>query len=297
MSNKRFEEEVTLEDGEVTKIYVKAPDNESIKAADRHRAKAWNEAFKEGVLTRKEVRSLMRERDIWNDKKETKETELTEEIIALEKKLYRGNGKNKPKVSEGRKLAIEMKEKRLDLRDLIAERISMDENTAEALAENARFDYLVCCSSFYSENDEPVFENYAEFNETSSSDLASSCASLLAKMMYNLDSDFEDQLPENKFLKQFGLINNDGNLIDPKNGDALIDSEGRIINELGQYIDDKGNRIDIHGEPVNEEGLYDLVEYDNDLAPKKSSTKKSPTKKTKTTTRRKVAKKTETTVE
>ena len=45
MSDKKFEEEITLEDGDVAKIYVKAPDNESIKAADRHRAKAWNEAF------------------------------------------------------------------------------------------------------------------------------------------------------------------------------------------------------------------------------------------------------------
>ena len=292
MSDKKFEEEITLEDGDVAKIYVKAPDNESIKAADRHRAKAWNEAFKEGVLTRKEVKSLMRERDIWNDKKETKEKELTEEIIDLERKLYRGVGKKKPKVSEGRKLAIEMKEKRLELRDLIAERISMDENTAEALAENARFDYLVSCSSFYSENDEPVFENYEDFNERSSSDLASSCASLLAKMMYNLDSDFEKQLPENRFLKQFGLINDDGNLVDPKNNDILIDSEGRVINELGQYVDNEGNRIDVDGVPVDEEGLYKLVDYDNDLAPQKS-----PAKKTKTTTRRKVAKKTETTVE
>ena len=274
MSENKFEDSVILEDGTMTKVYVKKPDNDSVKVADRHRAKTWNEAFKDGVLTKKEVHQIMRERDIWNDEKASQEEKLTEEIIKLERKLYRGDGKRKPKLSEGRSIAIEMKTKRNELRDLIAERISMDENTAEALADNAKFDYLVSCCAFYSDTDEPVFPNYEDYNQRSSDDIANLAAQLLAKMMYNLDADFEASLPENQFLKQFGLVNEDGELVDPNDKDVLVDTNGKKINSVGHYVDDQGNRVDINGVPIDKEGLYELVEYDNDLVTEKPKTVK-----------------------
>jgi hypothetical protein len=293
MSENKFEDSVILEDGTTVKVYVKKPDNDSVKAADRYRAKAWNDAFKDGVLTKKEVHKIMKDRNLWNDEKTSLEEGLTEEILKLEKKLYRGDGKRKPKLSEGREVAIKMKEKRNQLRDLIAERISMDENTTEALADNARFDYLVSCCAFYSDTDEPVFPSYEDYNKRSSDTVANTVATLLAKMMYDLDEDFENNLPENQFLQQFGLINNKGDLIDPNNEEALVDSGGRRINSEGYYIDEDGNRVDKSGVPINENGLYELVEYDNDLVIEKPK----PVKKT-SAPRRKTAKaKTKETVE
>ena len=282
MSENKFEDLVVLEDGTTVKVYVKKPDNDSVKAADRCRAKCWNDAFKDGVLTKKEVHGIMKERGIWDDEKASLEAKLTEEIIGLERKLYRGDGKRKPKLSEGRSIAIEMKTKRNELRDLIAERISMDENTAEALADNARFDYLVSCCAFYSDTDEPVFPSYEDYNQRSSDEIANGAAQLLAKMMYNLDADFEASLPENQFLKQFGLINEDGELVDPNNKDVLIDTNGKKINSVGHYVDDEGNRVDVHGVPIDKEGLYELVEYENDLTEEQPK----PVKKTRTPRRK-----------
>ncbi len=293
MSENKFEDSVILEDGTTVKVYVKKPDNDSVKVADRHRAKTWNEAFKDGVLTKKEVHGMMKERGIWDDDKASLEVELTGEIIELERKLYRGNGKRKPKLSEGRSIAIEMKTKRNELRDLIAERISMDENTAEALADNAKFDYLVSCCAFYSDTDEPVFPNYEDYNQRSSDHIANLAAQLLAKMMYNLDEDFEASLPENQFLKQFGLINEGGELIDPNNKDVLIDTNGKKINSVGHYVDDQGNRVDINGVPIDKEGLYKLVEYENDLVTEAAK----PAKKTRAPRRKTAKAKTKETVE
>ena len=293
MSENKFEDSVVLEDGTTVKVHVKKPDNDSIKNADRYRAKSWNEAFKDGVLTKKEVHEIMKERGIWDDEKASLEAKLTEEIIGLERKLYRGDGNRKPKLSEGRSIAIDMKTKRNDLRDLIAERISMDENTAEALADNARFDYLVSCCTFYSETDERVFPTYEDYNQRSSDDIANVAAQLLAQMMYNLDADFEASLPENQFLKQFGLINKDGDLVDPNNKGVLIDTNGKKINSVGHYVDDQGNRVDVNGVPIDKEGLYELVEYENDLAEEKPK----PVKKTRAPRRKTAKAKTKETVE
>ena len=280
------EAEVTFEDESVRKIYVKQPTNDDIKDADIHKAKIWNKAFKEGVLTKKEVQKMMRDRGIWDDKKQEEESRITKEILALEKKLYMGNGGKKPKVSEGRDIALKMIEKRAELRDLISERMSLDDNTAESIADNARFDFLVSCCCFYSDTDEPVFEGYEDYNNRGSSSVAVTGAGLLAAMMYNLDSDFENNLPERMFLKQYELIDEEGYLVDPNDKEVRVDSEGRRINNLGHYLDEKGNRVDADGNPLDEDGNYTLIDYENDLVTKKPVKKK--------TTRKRVAKKTAT---
>ena len=55
-----------LDENDVARvIFVKRPNNDSIKEADIHRAKIWNKAFKAGVLTKKEVEAAMKERGLW----------------------------------------------------------------------------------------------------------------------------------------------------------------------------------------------------------------------------------------
>jgi hypothetical protein len=295
MKNK-FRKEYETEDGSKKVIYVKRPNNDSIKEADIHRAKVWNRAFKEGVLTKKEVETAMRERGLWDDEKSEKEKTLTGEILSLEKILYTGkDGKKKPKLSEGRTTAIEMRSKRTQLRKLIEQRLSMDENTAESLADNARFDYLVSCCSYYEDTDESVFPDYEDYNEKSSSLEAIVSAQLLALMMYNLEADFEDQLPENKFLKDFELVNEDGMLVDPNDSSVLIDTSGRKINVLGHFLDDDGNRIDTAGARIDDEGFYEIVDYEDDLRTKPKTAKKTPRKRTAKKPRAKAKQKVETT--
>lgn len=273
------------QDGQETEveIYVVRPNNDTIKMAERYKSKVWNQCIQDGILTKKELGVLMRKRGIWDEKKDREENEITKEIIKLEKELYQGKtGGAKPKLSEGRDLAIQIRRKRSELRDLITEKITLEENTADNLADNARFDYLVAHCTFYKDGTR-VYKDFDEYNKKSSDEIAFEAASLLGKLFYNLDSDFEKNLPENKFLKRFNLVNDDLSLVDPNNPEQLIDTNGKRIDKDGYYIDENGNRIDREGAKLTEEGMYELAEYENDLLvtetepsePKKTTKKKS----------------------
>jgi hypothetical protein len=247
--------------------------------AERYKSKVWNQCIQDDILTKKELAVLMRKRGIWDESKDKEEEEITKEILMLERELYQGKvGNAKPKLSEGRDVAIQIRRKRFELRDLITERITLEENTADSLADNSRFDYLVASCSFY-KNGTRVYKDFNEYNNKSADEIAYACAGLLGKMLYNLDSNFEKNLPENKFLTKFGLVNEDLSLVDPQNPNQLVDTKGKNIDKDGYYIDDKGNRIDREGSKLTEEGTYELADYENDLLTVESSEPKKTTKK------------------
>ena len=110
----KFQEAVVTEDGSTINVVVKKPTNDQLKEADIHKAKAWNKAFREGVMTKAEVEKIMVERGIWSEEKSKVEARLTQEILELEKRLYRGDGKAAPKLSDGRDIALEMRLKRIE---------------------------------------------------------------------------------------------------------------------------------------------------------------------------------------
>lgn len=291
MIKNRLESKVTVtgENGESkeVEIYIQRPNNNVLKLADRQKSKVWNQCIQDDILTKKELAVLMRKRGIWDDKKDQEENRITKEIVALEKELYAGkDGKSKPKVSEGRDIAIQIRRKRSELRDLIGERIGLEENTADNLADNARFDFLVAHCTYY-KNGNLVYKDYDEYNNKSADEIAFEAANLLGKMLYNLDGDFEKNLPENKFLTKFGLVNSDLSLVDPNNPDQLIDTTGKRIDEEGYYLDDNGKRVDRDGVKLTSEGNYELVDYENDLVekpkPKRTTRKKKTTVETEAT--------------
>jgi len=284
MIKNKVEATVTIGEGDDKKeieIYVSRPNNETIRKADRLRTKTWNECVDDGIKTKQEILQTMKDKGVWNEKKDEEEKEITDKIMALEKKLYHGEGGKKPKLSEGRELAIQIRRERIKLRTLISERIGLEENCAENLADNARFDFLVANCTYYADG-RRVYANFDDYNSKSADEIAFTAASTLGQMMYNLDSKFEENLPENKFLKKFGLVDDDLSLIDPNEG-YRIDTEGRRVNEEGYYIDEEGNRVDKDGNAITEEGTYEMVEYENDLVKPKKKTTKTTAKTTKTT--------------
>jgi hypothetical protein len=255
------------EDGseETAKFFVKAPSQEAIKGADRYKAKIWNQCLMDGILTKQELAKILVKRGIWNEEKEKEEKRIGSEIFELEKKLFLGDGNKKAKVVDGKKMALRMRELRLELRNHIAEKIAMEENTAEALADNARFDYLVSECVFH-ENETRVYKDIDDYNQKSTDQVSILGATNLAQLLYQYDTKFEESLPENVWLKQFNLVNEKLELVDEK-GD-LVDQDGRRINNSGYYVNEDGKRVDIDGNPLNDDGSYVLqVEYEKD--PKK----------------------------
>jgi hypothetical protein len=276
---KTVDVEITKDDGskETVGIFVVRPTNATIKNADRYRARTWNQCITEGVLTKKELGKLMRDRGIWDEDKDQEEKAIIQELQDLERKLFLGGGDKKRKLSEGQNIAISMRRLRAKLRELIGERISLEENTAEALADNAKFDYFVADCTFYA-NGQKVYKDVEDYNQKSSDQIAFAAAGALAEMMYQVDTKFEEGLPENKFLKKFNLVNDELSLVN-KDG-VLVDANGKKINELGYYVDDEGRRIDKDGNLLNEDGTYVIqLEYEDDLRQVEDSSKETKKKK------------------
>jgi len=220
----------------------------------REAQKAYNTAFAEAVdakaLLRKRLNTYMREQGLWSDEKETERDKLIARINELELSLQRGG----IKLTEARDMAIEMRRVRLALRELLSESTELDTNTAEGQAENARFNQLVALCLVYNKTGEPVYKDIDDYLENGDSPVAFRGAQELANMMFQLDKNYDTNLPENKFLSKWKFVDEQLRLVN-KDG-HLIDTEGRLIDENGRYINDKGEFVDIDGNLLDDDGNY-----------------------------------------
>ena len=256
-SNRIKVDSVDLE-GKKKEIYIKLPSSEENKEAQLAYNKAFKEALQSGAILRQKLQKVMSEQGIWDDAKEEEYQAILQEINDGEKRLSKGG----ISLSEARQVALEMRRRRVDFRALIAERSSMDSNTAEGQADNERFSHLVyvCLKNSGGAN---LFKSKQEYEENANQPYVIEAAGQLAEKLYGLDPDYDRNLPENKFLEAYKfsddatrLINKDGHLID-------VDDQGveRLINEDGRFVayDEEGESyfVDRGGEKISEEGDYE----------------------------------------
>lgn len=242
-----------LVDGQTKELMVRAPSLQDQREATKYYNQTFSEALKAKAVVRAKLDDLLVDQGLWDGFKQAKFTQLQSEILEGERKLAKGG----IALKQAKDIALNMKKKREDLRDLISVKTTLDTHTAEGQADNARFNYLVSACTVYKDNNQPYFKNYEDYNNRSSDPVAILAAQNLAGMLYGLDNDYEDKLPENKFLKQYKfvddklrLINKDGRLVD-ENG-KLIDENGRFVNEAGQFVDKDGNLVDQDGDYIVE---------------------------------------------
>ena len=261
--------DVEIEEGNETstvKILVRKPTNAVMTAAQRKGALVWTQCIQEGVMTKKELDVILEERGIWSKAKDKEQQDILNDLSALEKRLYIGGRGSKMKTSEGKKIAMEMRRKRLDLRDLLAEKVGLEQNTAESLSDNAKFDYIVANCTF-DENEQPVYQGLDDYSNRSEDPIAFAAAQALAAMMYSLDKDFEAKLPENKFLQKFEYIDTEMHLVNHLG--HKVDTDGRLVNEEGFFINDEGAKVDKDGNLLDDDGAYiPTYEYEVDDRPK-----------------------------
>jgi hypothetical protein len=276
------------ENGEkkTVKILVKRPNNATLSQAQRVSAKTWTDCVRDGIMTKKELEKFMKEHNVWNETKDQEQKDKIREIAELEKQLFVQGNNGKLRASEGKDIAIKMRIARNELRNLIAEKIALEQNTAEALSDNARFDFLVSSCTF-DQNGNKVYKDVDDYAIKSDSEIAFAAASALAQMLYAVDKDFESKLPENKFLKMFHFVDEDLTLVN-KEGE-YVDTEGRRIDKNGFYINDEDKRVDKEGNLLDEFGNYvPSVTYIDDEgneiddSSEKKVTKKKKTKETST---------------
>ena len=136
---KRIKIESTDSEGKQKIVYFKLPASEENKSAQLAYNKAFREALQSGAILRQKLAHVMEEQGVWNEAKEAQYVSILEKINDGEKALSKGG----ISLAEAREIAIEMRRQRVEFRALIAERSSMDSNTAEGQADNERFSHLV----------------------------------------------------------------------------------------------------------------------------------------------------------
>jgi hypothetical protein len=194
------------------------------------------------------------EQGLWDDIKQSKFNQLQNAILNGERTLAKGG----ISLTEAKNIAIDMRKARLELRDLISVKTNLDTHTAEGQADNARFNYLVSCCLVYTDTKQPYFAGYEDYLNKAADPLAVLAAQHLASMLYGLDNDYEEKLPENKFLKKYHFVDDQLRLVN-KEG-KLVDADGRLIDENGRFINEQGQFVDKDGNIVDEQGDY-MVEF------------------------------------
>jgi len=213
--------------------------------------RTWKDALDSGALLRQKLQDFLKEQGLWSDEKEAEMTRLQKEVLACEKKLDEGG------ISlwdEGRAIAIKMINLRNEIANLISESTEHDTHTAEGQAEQMKFNYGTAVCTVYDSTEEPVFKSLEDFLTQDSTELAIESAKKYAQLAYDVDDDYRKKLPEYKFMKTYGLCDDDLRLLN-KSG-HLVDSENRLINEDNRYVNEDGELIDIDGNRIDEDGNY-----------------------------------------
>lgn len=254
---------------------VKPPKAKVVTESQAVYTKSFANAVKSGAILKKALDDHMREQGLWDDEKQQEYLSLIKKQAEIE---YKIKSKQITKASEATEKALELKKIRHKLSLLLSDRNSMDTLTAEGIAEQDRFNFLVTHCVYYYDTQKPVYSSVEDYLEKSSSDEGVKCASEFASFLYGIDDNYEDTFVENRILKKLNLLDDKGNLLN-KEG-KRVDYEGNLLDENGARVDKNGVRIDINNNPVIDDSVVDSLEFEDDLGqPAEEEVKKTRAKK------------------
>jgi hypothetical protein len=259
----------TVVEGDVT-VLVKKPNRKDLNDSQIAYNKAWRKSLEEKAILRQKLNDYLTEQGVWSDAKQKQYEEFIRKINDKELVLKKGG----IPLKKAKSIALDLKRLRADFRELISERTSYDNHTAEGSADNARFDYLVSVCVLDPSTKKPVFANLDDYNERGSEAWAVKAAGELANFLYNLDPNYEKSLPENTFLNKFKFTDSEGRLVNKEGHLVSIDEEGveRLIDDQGYFVayDESGIQYFVNrsGEKiVRDEDIVEAPFLDDDGNP------------------------------
>lgn len=247
--------EVELDGKKVTMAVVRPNSQVKAKAAQIY-GKTFADLVNAQCIVRPKVNAIMRQQGLWDEDREKQFQDLGKAILKAELSLKNPTGTMK--LEEGKKIAVQMRRDRWALFNLTRDRNSLDANSAETQAENARFNYLITACTVYDKDGKPFYKDVEDFLAKENDPVAEHAGKAMQAFEYGLDEEYEQKLPENKFLKKYKLVDEKLRFID-KNG-HFVDHEGNPVDEKGRRVNDKGELIDLDGNPITEEGEYKVEE-------------------------------------
>ena len=237
-------------DDEEVELAVRRPTPEDLKRAQTAFNTAYWEAISPNdntkkVLVRAHVDSILKAQGLWDDDKDKKLNSIDIRILENTRKLQKLNKDDVEAVTKGYNLAIQILKDKNERARLIAPRSDFDSNTADAQAENAKFNKLLQLCLVYNHNAEPYFKSVEEMLESSDNPALLKAYPILMKFQYGTDPVELKFLKENKFMDEKGRLRNNQNRVVNLDG-KLIDKYGRLINEDNQLVDENGVVQDVN---------------------------------------------------
>lgn len=238
---------VTVNNEEI-KLCVMTPSANDKKEAQKIYNGAFTEALKSGAVVRAKLEDILIEQGLWNDDKQLRFDAIQKELTDYEAMLEKGG----ISLSQAKQIALKMRDLRAEFREIISDKTSLDNHSAEGLADTERFNYLVYACTYHADGKRRYFSNYKDYMALGDDTVSVQAAVHLANLVYNLEENYEKKLPENKFLMDYKFVDENLRFIN-KEG-KFVDSEGRLVNEQGRYIDEEGNFVDKYGNRLDEDG-------------------------------------------
>ena len=253
-------------DGKEIELVVSTPTTKQSLEAEKVYKKAFRQALEEGAMLRKKLNMYMIDQGIWTDKQEKEYVDVIKEINLLDYQLNKGKNTEgeKLKISEAKEMALSLRDKREEFKDLISERQNLDHLTAEGQADAEKFSYLVfvCTKDFLSQK--PFYTDFNDYQEKSNDQASVDAAKHVGELVYEIDPEYENSLTENRFLKRLNFVDDKNQLID-KDG-RPIDREGNRLDEFGYILNEDGKRININELPILEkDDNVEKAEFEDDL--------------------------------
>jgi hypothetical protein len=236
------------EDGTEVKLVAKKPRMDVETRARLRGNEVFKEAIKSGALLKSELENELKQRGVWNDTKQKELEELNKKMRENLIKIKKGGIKK----SEARKLALEVRNARLDLFVLVSDRNRYDDFTVESQVENAKFDYMVS-ECIFDEEGNRFFKDLEDYEARKDEPLSVEAANQLARLTNNFDPDWQKKLPENKFLIEHKFVNDQLQLVN-KDGHR-VSSDGKPIDDDYNYVNEQNQKVDVDGNLVDEDGL------------------------------------------
>ena len=234
--------------GETLELCVMTPTTLDKKEAQKVYNGAFTEALKSGAVVRAKLEDILVEQGLWNEEKQIRFDTIQKELSDHEQVLEKGG----IPLSRAKDIAMQMKKLRAEFREIISDKTSLDNHSAEGLADTERFNYLVYACTYYADGKRKYFSSYKDYMNLGDDPVSVAAAANLANLIYNLEDNYEKKLPENKFLMDYRFVDEKLRFID-KEG-RLTDFEGRLVNEQGRYIDEEGHYVDKYGNRIDEAG-------------------------------------------
>lgn len=248
---KKVEVKAVDKDGNEVTYYAVKPKAKELSLAKLHSNKAFRDGVRDKLLSRDMILDYLKSLGLWGEEQDKEQDFLENKINDGLKELKRGGD-----LETGYKLSVEIANDRMKLNTLLSKQREFDNFSIEATIDNASMDSLAA-SCIKDEEGNCVFKTVDDYINCEEEWVEKASAEV-AKLAFGLDTDqLLGSLPENKFLKHFGFMDDEYRLKDFSK-ENFVSLDGRRIDEEGYFLEDKeGNPI----EPDKEDDKEFLQRY------------------------------------